>query len=129
MGYKTSLLKMALNKTPTKMVLWAANKKLKGVAELTDFSFDSKERRLYAELILVGEEEPVDVLLEDFSIIVDEEIVRLHIHQVQSNRPWLDALLNRVVVGRGWKVPDSQIELVQELFIFDYDDEDDPELS
>lgn len=109
------------------MVLWAANKKLKGVAELTDFSFDSKERRLYAELILVGEEEPVDVLLENFTVEVDEEIYRLHIQQIQSNRPWMDALLKRVVVGRGWKIPDSQIELVQELFVFDEDD--DPELS
>lgn len=124
MSYKTSLVKMALNKTPTRMVLWAANKKLKGVAELTDFSFDSEERTLYAEMILVGEEEPVDVLLEDFTVVTNEGSYRLLIQQVQSNRPWLDVLLNKVVVGRGWTIPDSHIELVQELFITDLSDQD-----
>lgn len=106
------------------MVLWAANKKLKGVAELTDFSFDSEERTLYAEMILVGEEEPVDVLLEDFTVVTNDGSYRLHIQQVQSNRPWLDTLLNKVVLGRGWKIPDSHIELVQELFISDLSDQD-----
>ncbi|MCK5828820.1 MAG: hypothetical protein KAH20_00775 [Methylococcales bacterium] len=124
MSYKTTLVKMLLNKTPTKMVLWAANKKLKGVAELIDFSFDSEERTLYAEMVLQGEDEPINVLLEEFSVITHEERYLLLIHKVQSNRPWLDGFLNKVILEREWKIPDSQIELVQELFDSDNSDQE-----
>ncbi len=106
------------------MVLWAANKKLKGVAELIDFSFDSEERTLYAEMVLQGEDEPINVLLEEFSVITHEERYLLLIHKVQSNRPWLDGFLNKVILEREWKIPDSQIELVQELFDSDNSDQE-----
>lgn len=100
------------------MILWAANKKLRGIAELTDFSFDSVEKKLYAQMILSGEEESVDVFLEDFSIVTtDENVYKLSIQYVKSNKPWLDVFLNKIVLSREWKIPDSQIELVQELIL------------
>ncbi len=119
MSYKTSLVKMALNKTPKIMVLWAANKKLKGVAQLTDYSFNSEERKLYTQIILDGEEESFDVFLEDFALLVDEGVYKLVVQQVQSSRPWLDVLLNKIILGREWKIPDSKVELIRELFELD----------
>lgn len=122
MSYKTSLVKMALNNTPKTMVLWAANKKLKGVAQLRDYSYNSEERKLYTQMLLDGEEEAVDVFLDGFTILVDEGIYKLVFQQVRSSRPWLDVLLNKVLLSREWKIPESKMELVQELF-----EVDDPE--
>ncbi len=122
MSYKTSLVKMALNNTPKSMVLWAANKKLKGVAQLRDYSYNSEERKLHTQMVLDGEEESVDVFLEGFTILVDEGIYKLVFQQVRSSRSWLDALLNKVLLSREWKIPESKIGLVQELF-----EVDDPE--
>ena len=116
MSYKNSLLKLALNNTPKAITLWAVNKKLKGLAELTDFEFNSDERKLYAEVVLAGEEEAIEVSLDDITLITDEEPYKLVIQQVKSSRPWLDALLTRVVLNREWKIPESQAELVHELF-------------
>jgi hypothetical protein len=71
MSYKSKLLKMAFDNTPKKMFLWMANKKLKGVGELTDFNIDSQYRKLYARILLEGEheDEPIEVWLEDLSLI------------------------------------------------------------
>lgn len=121
MSYKTKLFKMAFDKTPKKMILWATNKKLKGVGELTDFNFDLEERKLYAQIQLEGEqeEEAVEIWLEDLNLITkDDEQFFLVAHQAKSSRPWVDALLNRVIRDREWKVPNKRKELITELFAF-----------
>ncbi len=125
MSYKNKLVKMALNYTPKCITLWAANKKLKGMAELTDFNFDAGEGKLYTQLLLAGEQEPVDIWLKDLTLITDEEPCKLVVQEAESNRPWLDALLTRVVIGREWKIRDSHVELIQELLASECIDEND----
>ena len=120
MSFKSSLIKIAIKWTPNTLVLWVANIILKGIAELTDFSFDLETRKAYIQIQLVGESETIEVWLEGFAIIGDEESCQLIIHQAHSNRLWLDNLLSRIV-GKAWKIPvtaqtKSQIELIAELF-------------
>jgi hypothetical protein len=120
MSFKSSLIKIAIKWTPKRLILWVANIMLKGVAELTDFSFDLEARKAYIQIQLVGESETIEVWLEGFVIISDEESYKLIIQQAQSNRLWLDNLLSRIV-GKAWKIPvtaqmTSQIELITELF-------------
>lgn len=97
------------------MILWVANKKAKGVAKFTDFSFNSTERKLYAQLLLTGEQEVVELWLDDFTLITYEESFQLVIHQIQSNRPWLDSFLKNFVLEREWKIPDKHADLIHYL--------------
>ncbi len=115
MSYKSTLVRFAIKQTPKKMVLWLANKKTKDIAELTDFSFNLEERKLYAQMVLAGEEEAVDLRIEDFTLVAHEESFRISFHQVQSNRPWLDALLMKFLLDREWKVPEKHADLIHEL--------------
>jgi hypothetical protein len=120
MSFKSSLIKIAIKWTPKRLILWVANIMLKDVAELTDFSFDLEARKAYIQIQLVGESETIEVWLEGFVIISDEESYKLIIQQAQSNRLWLNNLLSRIV-GKAWKIPvtaqmTSQIELITELF-------------
>ncbi len=120
MSVKTSLIKTALKCTPNKMIVWAANSKLKGIAELSDFSLDLETRKVYVQATLLGEAEIIEVWLDGFAIISEGESHRLFIQQGQSNRPWLNNLLARIA-GKEWKIPKipqltAQIELVSELF-------------
>ncbi len=120
MSYKASLVKMAIKWTPKMMVIWVANMKLKGVAELIDFDFDLEARKAYAQTRLYGEEETIEVWLEDFAVVNDGESYNLLIQRAQSNRPWLDNLLSRIV-GKAWKIPvtpklAAEVELLTELF-------------
>ncbi|MGZ8945491.1 MAG: hypothetical protein ACXW1W_08695 [Methylococcaceae bacterium] len=119
MSFKTHLIKMAIKCTPNMLILWVANIVLKGIAELTDFSFDIDERKAYVQTQLYGETETIEIWLEDFAIVRDEESYKFIIHQAQSNRPWLTNLLAHII-GKAWKIPvipelAPHIELIAEL--------------
>ena len=101
------------------MVIWVANIMLKGIAELTDFNFDLDARKAYVQATLYGETETIEVLLDGFAVVSDEDAHKLIIQQAQSNRPWLNNLLSRIV-GKAWKIPvipqfQAQIELIIEV--------------
>lgn len=120
MSYKVSLVKVAIKWTPKLLVLLIANIVLRGIAKLTDFSFDLDARKAYFQTRLYGEAEIIEVLVEGFSIITDGESHKLFVQQAQSNRPWLNNLLSRVV-GKPWKIPDipqlaPHMEFIAELF-------------
>ncbi|MCK5432001.1 MAG: hypothetical protein KAJ03_04615 [Gammaproteobacteria bacterium] len=119
MSYKSYLIKMVVNNTPKCITIWLLNKKLQGVAELTDFELNFDKRKIYTQLILAGEQEPVEVFLEDISIVKNEASYMLLINHVKSNRAWIDTLLARVIADRAWRIPDSKVELVCELFAID----------
>jgi hypothetical protein len=120
MSFKTSLVKIAIALTPNIIVMWVANIILKGIAELSDFIFDLDSRTAYVQLTLFGEVEPIEVSLNGFAIVSDNESHQLIIQQAQSNRPWLNTILSRLV-GKAWIIPaipqyKAQIELIAELF-------------
>jgi hypothetical protein len=119
MRYKTGLLKMAIKFAPYKMIFWAVNIKLKGIAEVTDFSFDLETRKVYVQTQLYGEQEAIEVWLDDFAVYSDGEAYRFIIHQAQSNRPWLNNILAHIT-EKPWTIPDipqlaAQMELISEL--------------
>jgi len=119
MSFKTRLTKIIIKCTPPTLISWVANIVLKDIAELTGFSFDLDARKAYMQIQLVGESETIDVWLEGFGIITDEDSYKLIIEQARSNRLWLDNILSRIV-GKTWKIPvtsqmTSQIEFIAEL--------------
>jgi hypothetical protein len=120
MSYKTSLIKMAIKLTPNMMIVWVANIVLKGIAELTAFNFDLDARKVYVQITLYGETEAIEVWVDGFAIISEEESYKFIIHQAQSNKPWLNNVLARFV-GKAWKIPvipqlAAHIGLIAELF-------------
>jgi hypothetical protein len=120
MSYKTGLIKMAIKWTPNAMIIWVANIVLKDIAELKDFNFDLETRKAYVQTQLLGESETIDVWLEDFAIVNDEDGYKFVVQQARSNRIWLTNLLSRIV-GKAWKIPvipqlAAQMELISELF-------------
>lgn len=119
MSFKTSLVKIAIKLTPNILVIWVFNIILKGIAELSDFIFDIETRTAYVQILLIGEVEPIEVWLDGFAIVNDEESHQFIIQKAQSNRIWLNNLLSRIV-GKSWKIPvipqyKAQIEFVAEL--------------
>jgi hypothetical protein len=120
MSYKTSLLKMAIKLTPNIMVIWVANIVLKGIAELTEFSFDIKARKIYVQTKLYGEVDTIEVWMDGFGILGDENAYQFIIQHAESNKLWLNNILAHFV-GKAWKIPAlpqyaAHINLVAELF-------------
>jgi hypothetical protein len=104
MSVKTSLIKTAIKCTPNMMVLWVANRILKGIAELTEFSFDLDARTAYVQTTLYGETEMIEVSLEGFAVISDGDSHFLIVQHARSNRLWLNNLLSRIT-EKAWKIP------------------------
>lgn len=125
MSYKSTLIKFAIKQTPKKMVLWIVNKKTKDIAELIDFIFDLDDRKLYAQVLMAGDEEAIELWIEDFTLVTYDESYKIVIHQVKSNRPWLDTLLIKFILEREWKVPDKHVPLLIELLAFEASAQDD----
>lgn len=104
MSFKASLIKTAVKLTPNKMIVWVANIILKDIAKLTDFNFDLDTRKIYVQVLLLGETEAIEVWLEDFAIVSGDESHQFILHQAKSNKLWLNNLLAHIA-GKNWKIP------------------------
>jgi hypothetical protein len=104
MSLKSSLIKMAIKMTPDMMIVWVANIVLKGIAELTEFSFDLDTRKVDVQTKLYGETDIIQVSLDGFGLIKEDECYKFIIQQAQSNKAWLNNLLAHVV-GKAVKIP------------------------
>ena len=119
MSIKSRLVKMVIKLTPNLLIIWVSNIILKGIAELTEFSFDLEARKVYVQTRLYGEKETIEVFLEDFAVFSEGDSYRFIIHQAKSDRPWLNNLLAHIT-GKAWKIPaipqlTAQLELLTEL--------------
>lgn len=120
MSIKSALLKLVIKLTPNMLIIWASNLILKGIAELLDFSFDLDSRKIYVKTRLYGENETIEVTLQDFAIFNDGDSYRFILHKANSDRLWLDNLLNHFT-GKAWAIPvipqlNSSLKVVAELF-------------
>lgn len=122
MNYKSTLIKLAINKSPKKIILWLANKKARGVARITDFHFSSTEHKLYVQMILKGEQELVELWIEDFTLVQYEQSYKLVIHQALSTRPWIDSFIRNFALNRELKIPERYADLVNQLLGFEEPD-------
>lgn len=120
MSIKSALLKLVIKLTPNILIIWASNFVLKGIAELLEFSFDIDSRTIYVKTRLYGENETIEVTLQDFAIFNDGDSYRFILHKANSDRLWLDNLLNHFT-GKAWAIPampglNSSLKVVAELF-------------
>ncbi len=120
MSLKSNLIKLVIKLTPNVLIIWVSNIVLKGIAELTQFNFDIDERKVYVQIRLYGEADTIEVTLDDFAVFNDGDSYRFIIHHANSDRPWLNNILSRII-GKAWKIPAlpafaAQLELVAEVF-------------
>lgn len=113
MGFKSSLLKSNLLKrtvkvgaklTPKILIVGVANILLKGIAEFSEILYDLDKRTAFVNVTLYGEEESIEIALDGFEIMGDEENYQFILHKAQSNKPWMNNILSRIV-GKAWDIP------------------------
>jgi len=119
MSIAVNLTKLVIKWTPRKLISWVANIALKDIAELTRLRFDLESRTAYIQVQLVGESETIEVWVDGFAIIPNEDSYKFVIDKANSNRLWLDNILSRIT-GKTWKIPNTpqfapQIAFIAEL--------------
>ncbi len=87
MSLISKIIKIAIKLTPSALIIWVGNFVLKGIAQLTEFSFDLDARKVHVQTRLYGEVDTIDVWLEDFAVVTDGESYEFMIKQAKSDRP------------------------------------------
>jgi hypothetical protein len=105
MSFKTSLIRTAIKWTPKTLVLWVGNIVLRGIATLTDFQLDLDNRTAFIRTQLQGEAEPIEIWLDNFTLLQDGENYHFMVSEARSNKVWLTNLLDRFT-GKAWKIPE-----------------------
>ncbi len=98
------IVKLGIKLTPKILVSGVANIVLKGIAEFSQIAFDLDKRTAFVKVTLYGEEEPIEVALDGFAILGDEEHYQIILHKGESNKPWMNNILARVA-GKAWDIP------------------------
>ena len=104
MGFLVALIKLGVKWAPKSIVLWAVNLKLKGIAEVKDYAVDLDARTVYANTLLFGETEAIEVRAEQFGIILDNGAYKFILQKVNSNKPWLNNTF-AFVLGKAFPIP------------------------
>ena len=105
---KSSLLqgfvKLAIKLTPKKLVRSVANVILKGIAEFSEITYDLDARTAYMKVTLYGEEEAIEVAMDGFAILDEEENYQFILEKAESNKLWMNNILARIT-GKAWDIP------------------------
>jgi len=77
---------------------------------------DAKKRMIHIELLPKGEERPISVTVEGFSVHREGEEYLLSLHRITASREWLERLLQNFVAGRPLPIPAPLGKLLLSLF-------------
>lgn len=108
MSLKATLIRSALNLTPSFLVTLIANLILRGIAQLTFFDLNLDRRILSVRFRLYGEPDSIDLVLENFRVIQHGTELYFMLSAARSNRPWLVNLFARVT-QRAVPIPDLPV--------------------
>lgn len=72
---------------------------------MTEFSIDTKTKRIRARLELLGEKEPIEVEILRYSLTEKGETTYITIEEATSSREWLTAALREFFVDRQFAIP------------------------
>jgi len=72
---------------------------------MTQFSIDTKTKRIRVRLELLGEKEPIEVEVLRYSLTEKGETTYITIEEATSSREWLAAALREFLVGREFAIP------------------------
>lgn len=97
-----SSLKDSLSSSAAKSLLAS---RVDRYGKLTDLRIRSRERTIAVELLLEGEEIPVTIRVERYRITGTSGEHSLTVEAVSASRPWLQNLLEDLLLGKPLQVP------------------------
>lgn len=83
---------------------------------MLNFSVDSTNKTVSAEILLKGEREPVKITLRDYELLPGEisgGAPRLRVGGATASREWVEVLLNELLVGRAVELPPKAAPLLK----------------
>jgi len=88
------------------------NQFIKEYGHLTELRINRSAKSITATLLLSGESRPIDIYIEKYAVIKNGSSTRFIIRKAESQKPWLDAILNKLVIGRSWLIPEDKAPFI-----------------
>ena len=97
-----SSLKDSLSSSAAKSMIAS---RLERYGKLTDLRIRSRDKTIFAEVLLEGEEVPIGIQVERYRIIGKSGENAVVVEAVTASRPWLQNLLQDLLVDKPIPVP------------------------
>ncbi len=81
--------------------------KISRYGELTAFSINSKEKTVTAQILLTGENEPIDIIISAYHLAEEDDRLHLVIDAASCSRVWLNNLIDDFVIGAAFPLPSA----------------------
>ncbi len=81
--------------------------------KLTKLTFNSQDKTLQLEVLLMGESEPIEVTLEDYEILEQSGQTFLVFNQGSASRHWISTAIRTFLLGRRFELPESYAAMVR----------------
>lgn len=81
------------------------NDKLKDYGEVLDCSIDTGKNTLSFRARLRGDREPVSATVSRYELEREGEDTYLTVKAINTSREWISLLLNKLLIGRRFKIP------------------------
>lgn len=118
-----SLLKTCIGKSAkfldkisdSKITRFAINKVIRDFGELRELRINRAENKISTSLHLHGEEKPIILDITAYELAKGDEQTTMTIQSATSDRLWLDAVLDKMVIGKTFEIPEQHSHIVNEF--------------
>jgi hypothetical protein len=83
----------------------ALQHKISRYGRMFNFSIDSHNKSIHADLLLKGEVEPIKFVVLEYEIQRGEEGSFILVKKATASREWIDTLIQDFVIGKKFPVP------------------------
>ncbi|MRJ02344.1 MAG: hypothetical protein GXO19_05495 [Epsilonproteobacteria bacterium] len=93
----------------------AINLYLKDLGKVLQLKIDSKRNSIEVEVLLAGEEKPIELTIGRYEICREGEKYYIVVGEIGSSRRWITALARRYLEGHRFEIPENLARILQLL--------------
>ena len=81
------------------------NSKISRYGKVLKLDLDTKARSISMELELLGEDKPISLTVDSYTVEIGDEYSQITIDSIHTSRIWLDMVATDFIVGRSIAIP------------------------
>ncbi len=115
MSIKSKLYKISYQIIPKFVLKSGINMYIREYGKMLEYSLDNKNKQIFIKVLLAGENEPIEVSINNYKIRKTDDTTFFISNDASSNKEWINALLRNLLVGKEFSIPPDEVELIDEF--------------
>lgn len=83
--------------------------------KMIELKLDTRKKKARALVLLNGETVPIEIKVDRYEILREGDVAKVVIHEANSDKPWLNAILQNLVCKKSFEVPPGKLDFITEL--------------